>query len=444
MRWKVTVGTTAVLIIAIAVAALSAAGLLRRALESDAEDTLRGRIDEVQLLIEDGPLPEVLTQTVRLVGLVQVTDASGQVVARTAGAAAPTVLTTVLPPPPVGERASTTVDGAAVGRQSDSQYLVMAHTVPSPDGPMTVYVATTVVAIRAERYLRGSLLLSLPVLIGLAALLTSQVVRRALAPVEAMRVEVDRIEASDLSGRVETGTDEVGRLGLTLNRMLDRLEDAGKRQQLFSASASHELRSPLSAIRTELEVARAYADQTDWDQVAEDVLTEVARLERLSQDLRVFTRPGWAAHGEAFDLGDLLDEEVARRRSASTLDYRSTTEPAVVHADRDTVLRVVRNLLDNAERHAASAVAVDLHPRGGGTSLVISNDGEPIPVEQLEEVFEPFTRLDEARALDARGSGLGLAIARSIMASAGGTLRARETRAGASFEAWFPAPPAPA
>ena len=107
-----------------------------------------------------------------------------------------------------------------------------------------------------------------------------------------MRAEVDRIEAADLSGRVHAGSsdDEIANLGLTLNRMLDRLEEASSRQQLFAAAASHELRSPLSTIRTELEVGLAYPDRAEWPKVAEDSLIEIARLEELTRDLRMLTR----------------------------------------------------------------------------------------------------------------------------------------------------------
>src|SRR6185503_5465939 len=138
-------------------------------------------------------------------------------------------------------------------------------------------------------------------------------------PVDAMRAEVDRIQATDLSRRVTpagTGS-EVDRLGATLNHMLDRLTDAAERQRLFAASASHELRSPLSAIRTELEVGLAYPERADWPKVAGDSLVEIDRLEALARDLRFLTRPHTVGNGgEQRDLWGLVVDEIGRRQPA--------------------------------------------------------------------------------------------------------------------------------
>jgi signal transduction histidine kinase len=285
-------------------------------------------------------------------------------------------------------------------------------------------------------------LIGLPLPVVLAAWLIWRVVARALAPVDAMRAEVDRIEATDLSGRVRAGSsdDEIAKLGLTLNRMLDRLEDAASRQALFAAAASHELRSPLSAIRTELEVGLAYPDRTEWPRVAADSLIEVARLEELTRDLRTLTRSRSmeASVARPIDLGAVVAEQVAIRRSAGGVHYRTELTTGEIAADADAVVRVIRNLFDNAERHAASEILVTVSSDPTGVTLVVANDGPAIAADERERIFEPFMRLDEARSLDVGGSGLGLAIARSIMTAIGGSITAVEIAHGAQFKVSFP------
>ncbi|MEO8267070.1 MAG: ATP-binding protein [Ilumatobacteraceae bacterium] len=442
VRSRATIGASLVLAVALVVGALAAAGLLRRALSSDAQSLLVDRVDEVQTQIADGLLTRVLPATGREVGQVQVVDAAGEVVAVTIGLAATTRLD-VISAPAVGHDSTATVDGNAIGGVPGQEYRVVARTVDSGDGQLTIYAVTSLdAAHRAERYLRNALFIGLPLQVALAAWLISRVVARALAPVDSMRAEVDRIEAADLSGRVHASSsdDEIAKLGLTLNRMLDRLEEAARRQRLFAAAASHELRSPLSTIRTELEVGLAYPDRAEWSRVAEDSLIEVARLEELTRDLRMLTRSR-SMHASAavpIDLPGLVAAEVALRRPDRGVAYRTHLMSAEIAADPDAVVRVVRNLFDNAERHAAATIGVIVTQETDGVALTVANDGPAVPSGDLERIFEPFMRLDEARSLDIGGSGLGLAIVRSIMNALGGSIIAAPVDTGAEFRAWFP------
>ena len=325
VRSRATLGASLVLAVALVVGAVAAAVVLRRALASDAESQLVDRVDSVEALMAEGLLTRVLTPTGPEVGQLQVINGSGSVVAVTPGLAGTTRLD-VIDAPPVGQQTMATVDGQSIGGVPGRQYRIVARTVSTVVGPLTIYAVTSLDAShRAERYLRDSLLIGLPLLLALAAWLIYRVVARALAPVDAMRAEVDRIEAADLSGRVRASSsdDEIAKLGLTLNRMLDRLEEASNRQQLFAAAASHELRSPLSAIRTELEVALTYPDRAEWTKVAEDSLIEVARLEELTRDLRLLTRSRsmQVSVSRPIDLSELVASEVARRRPASGIHY---------------------------------------------------------------------------------------------------------------------------
>ena len=242
--------------------------------------------------------------------------------------------------------------------------------------------------------------------------------------------------------RAGSSDDEIAKLGLTLNRMLDRLEEAASRQRLFAAASSHEMRSPLSTIRTELEVGLAYPDRADWAKIAEDSLIEVARLEELTRDLRLLTRSRsmQVSAAQPVALSELVAAEVLLRRPGRGVRYRSELAPAEISADPDAVVQVVRNLFDNAERHAATEIVVTVGHEAGAVTMSVGNDGPPIPVEEQEWIFEPFMRLDEARSLDIGGSGLGLAIARSIMTALGGSIGAIPVASGAEFTATFPVP----
>jgi signal transduction histidine kinase len=444
VRSRATAGASLILALALIAGAVAASNLLRHALASDAQSQLIDRVDEVQLLIDNQRLTPVLKPTGREVGQVQVIASNGDVVAVTPGLAGTTRLD-VIDAPAVGVQTTATVDGNAIGGIPGQDYRMVARTVASVVGPVTIYAVTSLdSAQRAERDLRNSLIIGVPLLVALAAWLIYRVVTRALAPVDAMRAEVDRIEAADLSGRVQAGSsdDEIANLGLTLNRMLDRLEEESSRQQLFAAAASHELRSPLSTIRTELEVGLAYPDRAEWTKVAEDSLIEVARLEELTRDLRMLTRSRsmQASAAVAIELSDVVAAEVALRRPDRDVRYGTELAPASITADPDAVVRVVRNLFDNAERHAFTQIRVAVSADPANVTLMVANDGPSIPDGERERIFEPFMRLDEARSLDIGGSGLGLAIARSIMAALGGSIVAVPVEHGAEFRATFPAP----
>lgn len=439
LRWKVTIGATAILSFALLLVALGVAGLLRRSIEYDTRALLTERVIAVAAQINDGDLSDTLESTGREIGQVQVIDAEGDVVSRTNGLADGTRFD-VVPTPPLGQEVTTIIDGDIIDNDANEQYQLIARTVDSPAGPMTVYAVTSLnSARRAQHLLEIRLLLALPLLAVFTGFVIHRVVGRAMRPVETMRRDVERISESDLSARVTpTATDdELARLGDTLNHMLERLENASAQRELFAAAASHELRSPLSALRTELEVAQAYPDRADWPRTVEDSLIEVDRLEHLARDLRVLTRNrNSGAIDRRCDLAALTRRELDRRIS-DRVEYVAEVDDAVVAADEGEVLQVLRNLLDNAERHAQSAIEVRVAHEGATVSLSVANDGPPIPLADRERIFEPFTRLDEARSLDTGGSGLGLAIVRSIMIEAGGSIDVAERLRGTEFVARF-------
>lgn len=272
-----------------------------------------------------------------------------------------------------------------------------------------------------------------PVLIALLGLSTWLVVGRALRPVEAIRARVARIGAGDLHQRVpDPGTgDEVGRLAGTMNAMLDRLQRSSDRQRRFVSDASHELRSPLASQRTQLEVALAHPGRADWPAVASGVLEEGGRMERLVDDLLALTRADEGAvlaHPEELDLGEIVAAE-AERVEGPAVDV-SGVGRAPVRGDAPSLGRAVRNLLDNARRHAAGRIVLQVARQGGEVLVVVEDDGAGIPEADREQVFERFARLEEARDRDAGGTGLGLAVVREIVQAHGGTVVAEESALG--------------
>lgn len=264
------------------------------------------------------------------------------------------------------------------------------------------------------------------------------VIGRSLAPVERMRREVASVSGNSLDRRVDPpgSRDEIHWLAVTMNKMLDRLETSRDRQRRFVSDASHELRSPITTLRQTGEVAQAYPDAIDRDELADTVVSESLRLQRLVDQLLLLTRAdeGRAtATGDDVDLDDLLLADAARltrERPDLTVDS-SRVEATRIQGDRTALDHVFRNLTDNAARHARTRVSFGATESGGFARVTVSDDGAGVPAPDRERIFERFVRLDEARARDDGGSGLGLAIVREIIVAHGGTVRVED--GGASF-----------
>jgi signal transduction histidine kinase len=297
--------------------------------------------------------------------------------------------------------------------------------------------------------LRDVLMLGVPAALLLASLAGYALTGAALRPVEAMRLRAAAITATDLEQRLPPagGDDELGRLGRTLNAMLDRVEASVVRERTFVSDASHELRSPLTVLRTELElIARERPSGAALQAAVGSAVEETDRLTRLTDDLLLLARADdhqLVLDGARASAGELLRDaaERARRGAARDAPQIVVEAPDGVHVvvDRERIAQAVDNLLANALRHARGRVELSARRNETNVELHVADDGPGFPPDFLPHAWERFARADPARTED--GSGLGLAIVRMIAEAHGGGAHAvnRESR-GADVWITLPAP----
>jgi signal transduction histidine kinase len=286
---------------------------------------------------------------------------------------------------------------------------------------------------------------------GAAALLLASlagfgVATAALRPVERMRRRAAGIQAADPGARlpVPAARDEIGRLGDTLNAMLERLEAAFARERTFVADASHELRTPLSILKAELELAlRQGRTREQLTEALRSAAEETDRLVQLAEDLLVIAR---------FDQGRLpirrervearaVLEAVAERHARPGVSLEVHAPAALAFdADRLRLEQALGNLVDNALRHGRGAVELSAEAEGGVVRLRVRDEGDGFPDGFAALAFERFTRADAART--GGGTGLGLAIVAAIARAHGGDAGAGNRPEGGA-EAWIELPRPP-
>jgi len=291
-----------------------------------------------------------------------------------------------------------------------------------------------------RRYL-DTLVILIPLGVALAAVGGAIIARTAFRPVDEMALAARRITAEDLGQRISLrGTgDELDRLAATLNGMLARLAAAFTEMRRFAADAAHELRTPLTALKGGIEVSlRAARSAEEYRQVLASSLEEVERLIRLAEDLLLLSRStaGPETRRGPVDLEPLLLDvfDVGLRLAQGTgVSVRiNDMTPATVRGDAAALRRAVLNLVENAVKYTppGGKVELSLTSGDGHASLAVQDTGIGITPADQNRVFEPFMRLDAARARESGGTGLGLAIARAIVLAHGGTL-ALESQPGA-------------
>lgn len=395
--------------------------LLYRLMCADVDNAAVARARAVAAVLATEPPDEVdsiLLDTDHRIVAVQIADAAGVVVQRSDSAPKEPLV-------PLQDR------GSRVGVLSpdDDDVRVSTITVPSrAGGSYTVLVGGGIEPIELMMSTVAQMLaITAPIVALVAAIVTYLLVRRSLRSVETIRSRVSEISASDLAERVPVGrrTDEISALAVTMNEMLARVEAGHNAQRRFVGDASHELRSPLATVVSALEIGVSHPDVLDRTLLTTALLPEARRMQSLVENLLLLARAdehGLPLHRTEVDLDDLANAEVARLKRETPLKITAQLCAVKVLADPDAVTRVLRNLADNAARHAAGEVAIVVAEEAVYASLQVADDGPGIPVIQREKVFERFVRLDADRSRRGGGTGLGLAIVAELVAAHDGTV----------------------
>lgn len=445
LRARLTLLATVLFALAVATGAVLVIVLQRYALLRVLDASAQRAATELAGQVRHNNMPNTLQPNAG-VSAAQVLDASNRVVAASAGPNSDHTVSLLTPEQLAQARAGGRFDVITVNG-TDLRALGV------PVGQYTVVVFTDVTRVNdSVRVLTRAALIGAPIAVILLGLSTYFVVALTLRSVAALRHGAADISAAGLARQrlpVPSAHDEIHRLAVTLNEMLDRIETATARQRTFVGDAAHELRSPLASLRLQLEVAQRLGPDEDWPSVIDDVLIDVTRLERLVRDLLALARldetGGENARREPVDLRELLDAVVPDYANARVAVVDNAVPaagadggavPTIVNGDRDQLRRVVVNLVDNAVRYARSQVDLDLVPRGrdgsGQVLLTVTDDGPGLPSDELERVFDRFYRAESSRSRDSGGTGLGLPIVRDLVRAHHGSVELRARPDGAS------------
>lgn len=437
VRLRTTLLASALVAAALVVASVSLVATLDRSVETSGDGLARSRVSDLAVLARHGDLPRVLA-TVGGNGVAQVVTADGRVLSASPNVLGAGPITGVSPP--VGAPSEVHILYGAPDDNQTEDYRVWVQTATSPDGPVTIVAGSSLESVQeASHTLRRALWVGTPATVLVLGVLIWLVIGRALRPVEEIRARVESISSTALDRGVPVpgAHDEIGRLAVTMNLMLDRLESAQRLQREFVADASHELQSPVAAIRAQVEVASAHSEGTDWPELARGILADCDQTERLLRDLLFLARHdelGVDEPAQPLDLDDIVLEEAARLRPQSRVKIdTSGVSAAPVNGRSDELRRLVRNLLENAVRHAQGRVVVRAGCVSGEALVEVLDDGPGVPDAERDRIFDRFHRADQSRSRDTGGTGLGLAIARTVAQRHRGSLDLGESPRGARF-----------
>lgn len=433
VRVRATVVAIAVVGLTLLVGAFALVVGLHAALAREVAAAATSHAEQAARLVDSGGDPAAVEAGDDDV-VVQVLDASGEVLAATPNAAGQPAMATLAP----GESSELDVpfddDGflVASAAASDGRTVLVGHSL-SAVGESTSAVVNL-------------LAIGLPVLLLVVGVTTWLVVGRALAPVDAIGADAEAISTTQPHRRLPRPVAgvEIVRLAGTMNRILDRLEQAHVRQRGLVAGASQELRSPIAAIRQHAEAALTSPGRSPNGELARAVRAESMRVQALVDDLLLLARANRQSlepHLRPVDLADLVLAEARRLHDRGPVPVDvSRVSAAWIDGDLPALRRVLHNLGDNAARHARHQVVFVLAERDGWAELHVDDDGPGVPAAERSRVFEPFVRLDGAGAASAIGaastvgtsSAAGAASAASAAGAAGAAGTAGATRTGRS------------
>jgi signal transduction histidine kinase len=446
VRWRLTLAFAAVIAVVLTATGLFVHGRLASNLDASIDRNLSSRAADVSALAQQSErgLSEADgdgTARRGVPALAQLIDARGRVVDRTPGLPARPLLT----PSQLARARSGRVDIRETSL-GDERVRVVAEPVRAQDQPMVVVVGESLEErAHALDNLTGQLLIGGPAALLLASLAGYLLTGAALSPVEAMRRRAAEFSVHDLGKRLPAagGDDELGRLGRTLNELLERVDTAMARERTFVADASHELRSPLAILRTELEMlGREKPAGAALQRAVGSAIEETDRVSRLADDLLLLGRAAdrqLAIRPQPLRAGELL--QAAADRAG---DERVVVDPAGtagVLADPGRVAQALDNLVANARRYAGEQIRLSAHVRGDAVELHVLDDGPGFPPGFLPRAWERFARADAGRTED--GTGLGLSIVRTIAELHGGSSGAANRPTGGA-DVWIALPAAAA
>ncbi len=429
IRVRTTVSAVLVVAIALLVASAALVFLQGRQLTNGLAAVAQQQSALLADQITDGGVEAVdvtaLSATAGEPAVVQVLGMKGQVLLASDTEYENEPITMRRPPPGATEQDLV----ASVPGEDDEPFVVVASGVQAADGPVVVVTAQSLESVeRSTGTLLTLLALGVPLVLLVVTVTSYRLVGRALAPVEGIRTRVAQVSVADQDARVpvpESG-DEIARLAETMNSMLGRLQASATAQHAFVADASHELRSPLATIKATAELSRSHPEAMDSETATATILTETARLERLVADLLLLARAdedGLVMRMDDVDLDDIVVSEKDRLSRAGVEEVKLHVRAVRVTGDAQHLVRAVRNLTDNAARHAASRVEMRLDIVDGQARLDVIDDGPGVPEADRERIFDRFVRLDSSRQRGTGGTGLGLAITRQIARAHGGDVQ---------------------
>lgn len=418
----------AVVLAGLVIVGSASAVLLYRMMCTDVDNAAVARAQAVaEVLRKESPdeVESVLMDTDHRIVAVQIIDAAGVVIQRSEGA-------------PQAPLIPLHNNGSRVGvLATDDDDIRVSSTASSRKGrDYTVLVGGGIEPIEQMMATVGQMLaITAPIVAGVAAVVTYLLVRRSLRSVEAIRSRVSEISASDLGERVPVSgrSDEISALAVTMNDMLARVEAGHAAQRRFVGDASHELRSPLATVVSALEIGATHPDVLDRTLLTTALLPEARRMQSLVENLLLLARAdehGLPLRRVEVDLDDLANGEVARLKRETTLRITSDLSAVKASVDPDGFVRVLRNLADNAARHAAGEVRIVVRAEAESAVVQVIDDGPGIPATQRDKVFERFVRLDSDRSRRGGGTGLGLAIVAEIVDAHAGTVSIGDCEAG--------------
>lgn len=412
---------------------------VRSNLDEAINDGLRTRADDVAALaaqsddgLDEDDAPR-LTEAED--SFVQVLGPDAAVIDATPGAEQP-----ALSPKEVGAiDASTLLEGREIAG-IEGQARLLARPVEA-EGTQFVVVVGATVSDRNEalRGLLGAFAIGGPIAVLIVSGAGYLLAGLSLRPVEAMRKRADEVTLEDRAEKLPLpeANDEIRWLGVTLNRMLERLRESFERERAFVADASHELRTPLSVLRAELEVTlSAGGHDVETTASLRTAIEEVDQLTALADDLLLLAR---SQDGEfplkvgRVQLVEVAETLVARFQDPAEAKGRAVVAAVapeiVLDADPLRIRQAIRNLIDNSLKHGGGTITVSAREVGASVEIRVSDEGQGFPPEFAERAFERFSRADQARGRG--GAGLGLAIVRAIARAHGGDVRIEALKPGA-------------